>query len=105
MSKNDKKFLIIVFAIVPLIMFIFWKLMFVNSGVTCAKVTNIGNIKGSEYINYSYSVKGEIYTEGMSIDYFKIRDINKLKELGCFKIEYSKIIPSWSRIIDKRVKR
>lgn len=105
LSKKDKKFLVVVFVIFPLIMFIFWQLIFINAGITCAKAIRKSNTKGSDYIHYSYLVNGEAYSAHKSISYFRITDLDELKELGCFKIEYSKIFPSFTRIIDERVKR
>lgn len=102
MKKWEKTVLICALLLLPM-MFLFGKIIFINSGVACAKPLYEDKTKGSTYIYFSYNVDDEIYYSYASIQFFRIRNFDSLKKMECFEIEYSKIFPSYTLIIDKGV--
>ncbi len=47
--------------------------------------------------------KWQTYISSIPFIDCKIREINKIKQLNCVKIEYSKIFPSIGKCIDSRL--
>lgn len=101
-KKSDKIILILAILLLPS-MFLFGEIMMMWSDTSCARIMYLDSVKGSTYVVYKFSINGEERINHTSIQYFKYRDINKLKEKPCFTIKYSTILPSYTRIIDKDI--
>lgn len=89
-------------SIIP-ITFIFGKIVFISSATATACPTYCSETKGSKYFHYKFTVNGEVVNAAQSIQEFKVKDFDSLKLYGCFKIKYSTIVPSYTRVIDKEI--
>lgn len=74
-----------------------------NTNTVCSRFLRIGSVRGVKTIVFKYNVNGENYISSIPFIDCKIREINKIKQLNCVKIEYSKIFPSIGKCIDSRL--
>jgi hypothetical protein len=102
MKRRDKVIIISVFGLIPVFYF-FHMIMMLNTKESCATVIRDFKIKGSRNIEYTYLVNNKTIKVHSSSMNFKIKDLDSLKKLGCFKIKYSTFWNVHNEIIDKRV--
>lgn len=90
--------------IIPFICwFIFLKVIYINSGITCAQFFKEGNTRRQKSLHYEYVVKDKEYTHLVSFMFLKNKSLEDMKKVECVTIEYSVWFPAFSRVIDKRI--
>lgn len=102
LKKSDKILLLITILILPGFYF-FGQFVMIWNKTTCAVVQSIEKSKGI-YVVYSYEVEGEKIVNYANISYFRYDNLDSLKKKPCFLIQYSTILPKYTRIIDKDLK-
>lgn len=101
MKKKYVRFLIILLSLI-IVYFVTLKLLFVNAEYTCGVFVGKTEIRGSKYYTFSYKVNNNTYFGQVSISGDGI-SLEKLKELKCVRIKYSKWIYSFAIPEDSRI--
>jgi hypothetical protein len=96
-----KFFLWIAFFITGWILFV--EAMYIDKNIVCAKFYGQSKVKGTMYMDYHYKFKNKRYSHSVARSTMNIKYLEELREIDCIEIEYSNWIPSFSRVIDKRV--
>lgn len=96
--SNIKKVLTYISIVVGLIfgIFLFKKLVYIDSVTVCAKVIGVSHAKGTAML-YNYTYKGEIYRGSFLVE-GGCSMLDCYQKDSCLEIEVSSLIPSFSRL-------
>jgi len=76
----------------------------ISSTKSCAKFTEIWEVKGATWVEYEFeNNEGEKYKGNIYLKDLKIRSIDSLKKIECIKVKYSNFSAIFSEIDDPRV--
>lgn len=97
-----KFILIFLFSFITLYLFLNFA-VYINSGVTCAKIIGQSESKGASILKYKFILNGDIVYGSENSSKFVDFSMDSLKKIDCIKVEYSKFWVLFNRIVDKKV--
>lgn len=96
-------YLVIGFTLLITLVASFNELMFLKTTKTCGYFFKITTSRYVDYYHYSYMKNDKKLTGSIMKKELKVKTFEKLKRMGCVKIEYSNYSDSYSRVIDIRL--
>lgn len=102
LDKKDIKYLIAIFSVFILIITVY-QISFINSSYTCGTITGKMKSRGATSYKYEYNINAKSYSSSIDISYLSYRNLDSLQKMPCIEVKYSKWIPAFSKIVDKRI--